>query len=61
MSNPEERGEKPLSKPQTQDNIPVQHGADQIEQPPAKGGGTIGIVSAIVVVIAIILVVMYVL
>lgn len=60
MSNPEQQGDKPVSRPETEDNIPVQEGADKVENRPAtKGAGTIGIVSTIVVVVLIILVVMY--
>lgn len=60
MSNPEQQGGQPVSQPETEDNIPVQEGADKVEnRPTTKGAWTIGIVSAILVVIAIILVLMY--
>ncbi len=60
MSNPEQQGGKPVSKPQTEDNVPVQDGADKAEhRPKTKGAGVIGLVSLVLVVLVAFLLIRY--
>jgi len=56
MSNPEQGGEKPVSKPEVQQNVSVQEGADKVEnRGTPKGSRAIGIISLVLVLVVVIL------
>lgn len=60
MANPADIDDKPVSKPGTEENIPVQDGADKVyHRPGTKGRGVIMLVSLGLTIVAAILTARY--
>lgn len=52
MANPEQIEDRPLSEPETENNVSVQDGADKVyERPAGRGKNTILLVTLVLVII----------
>lgn len=54
MANPEQQGNKPLSEPGTEHNIPVQDGANKVYERPHTPGRNVILLTALVLAVIVI-------